>query len=105
MGVRYVFTTVLPRYTMSGAKRPAPPARTLSAIPDPMQNIDGEQLGSVTQSKRGHFEVVPFAACRCGHRHDHHRDWGDPRGAGCWLCECGAYDPPPQPPVRVMGHD
>lgn len=36
-----------------------------------------------------------YPMCECGHRHDHHRDDGDPRGGGCTRadCSCKSYTP------------
>lgn len=39
------------------------------------------------------MNVLPYPMCDCGHRHDHHRDDGDPRGGGCWRCCCTSYAP------------
>lgn len=42
MSVRYVLTAVLPRYTMSGAKRPAPPARARRREADAPQMLTAD---------------------------------------------------------------
>jgi hypothetical protein len=34
-----------------------------------------------------------YPLCSCGHAHDAHRDAGDPRSPGCWLCPCAGYQP------------
>lgn len=36
--------------------------------------------------------VMPYPVCTCEHPYDSHRDNSDPRGSGCWLCGCLAYD-------------
>lgn len=39
------------------------------------------------------MRVSAYPVCYCGHRYDHHRDPGDPRGGGCHLCVCHTYTP------------
>lgn len=40
--------------------------------------------------------TIVYPLCICGHRYDHHQDPGDPRGKGCYRCDCMLYEAVPQ---------
>lgn len=58
MSVRYVLTAVLPRYTMSGAHRPAPAAVARRPVAVPSQNVARQQLRLVSESRGDDARVM-----------------------------------------------